>query len=75
MLPEGRAYIRRFVHPSHFCPEHIPKSIESNLMKLDTLIKDHEGNAEYKNHNPVTSIYGVTSLLNFCNKACPEHKV
>ena len=40
MLPEGRAYSRRFgrptVRPSHFCPEYISKSIEGNLMKLDT---------------------------------------
>ena len=29
---------------------------------------------ECKNHNPVTSIYGVTSLLIFLQlKACPEH--
>ena len=32
------------VHPSHCCPEHISKSIEGNLMKLDTLIEGHEGN-------------------------------
>ena len=38
-------YSRRFVHlsvlhPSHFCPQHISKSIEGN-MKLDTLIEGH----------------------------------
>ena len=48
MLPEGRAYSHHFVwllvHPSHFCPEHISKSIEGNLMKLDTLIEEEEGN-------------------------------
>ena len=49
MLPEGRAYSRRFVYPSdhrpsNFCPDHISKSIEGNLMKLDTLIEGHEGN-------------------------------
>ena len=44
MLPEGRAYCRRFVRPSHFCQEHISKSIEGNLMKLDTLVEGHEGN-------------------------------
>ena len=48
MLPEWRAYSRHFarpsVHPSHFCPEHISKSIEGNLMKLDTLIEGHEEN-------------------------------
>ena len=48
MLPEGRAYSHRFVLLSvclsHFCPEHISKSIEGNLMKLDTLIEGHEGN-------------------------------
>ena len=36
--------IRLTVRPSHFCPEHISKSIEGNLMKLDTLIEGHEGN-------------------------------
>ena len=41
----SRAYSCRFVHPSsHFCLEHISKSIEGNLMKLDTLIEGHEGN-------------------------------
>ena len=30
--------------PSHFCPENISKSIEDNLMKLDTLIEGHKGN-------------------------------
>ena len=52
MLPEGRAYSRRFVRlyvrPSvrltHFCLEPIPESIEGNLMKLDTLIEGHEEN-------------------------------
>ena len=29
---------------SHFCPEHISKSIEGNLMKPDTLIEGHEEN-------------------------------
>ena len=50
MLSEARAYSRRFVRPydrpyvcpSHFCPDHISKSIESNLMKLDTLIEGRE---------------------------------
>ena len=76
MLPEGRAYSRHFcqfvrptIHPSiTFLSEHVSKSIEGNLMKLDTLLEVHGGIAEYKNHNPVTSIYGVTSLHNFCNK-------
>ena len=52
MLPEGRAYSPRFVRPSvlwsiclsHFCPEHISKSIEDNLMKLDTLIEGYQEN-------------------------------
>ena len=30
--------------PSHFCLEHISKSIEGNLMKFDTLIVGHEEN-------------------------------
>ena len=52
MLPKGRAYSRSFVRPSdcpsicpsHFCQEHISKSIKGNLMKLDTLIEGHEWN-------------------------------
>ena len=48
MLAEGRAYSRCFVHLpdrlSHVCLEQISKSIEGNLMKLDTLIDIHEGN-------------------------------
>ena len=32
------------VRPTHFCPEHISKSIKDNLMKLDTLIEGHQGN-------------------------------
>ena len=56
MLPDGRAYSRRFVRPSHspsvhlsvrplhFCPEHISNSVQGNLMKLDTLVEGHEGN-------------------------------
>ena len=44
MLPEGRAYSHRFVRPSHFCPEHISKSIEGNLVKPDALIEGHEEN-------------------------------
>ena len=32
------------IHPSHFCLEHISKSIEGNLMKLDTVIEGYEGN-------------------------------
>ena len=55
MLPEERAYSRRFIRPSDFT-------------KLDTLTEGHERIAECKNHNAVTSIYGVTSLLNFGNK-------
>ena len=43
MLPKGRAYSRCFVCRS-IRPEHISKSIEGNLMKLDTLIDGHEGN-------------------------------
>ena len=31
--------VRQSVRPSQFCPQHISKSIEDNLMKLDTLIK------------------------------------
>ena len=60
MLPKGRDIVAAFsvhltVRPSHFCLEHISKSIEDGLMKLDTLIEDrlmkldkliedHEGN-------------------------------
>ena len=32
------------IRPSHFCPEHVSKSIEGYLMKLDTLIEGHEEN-------------------------------
>ena len=32
------------VRPSHCCLEHISKSIEGDLMKLDTLIEGHEEN-------------------------------
>ena len=43
MLPRGRAYSRHFVRPTirppHFCPEHISKGIEGNIMKLDTRIE------------------------------------
>ena len=49
------------VRPSYFRPEHISKSIEGNLMKLDTLLVGHEGITECKNHNLVTPIYRVTS--------------
>ena len=39
---------RRFVRPSdrssYFYPEHISKSIEGNLIKLDTLIEGYKGN-------------------------------
>ena len=38
------SYVRQSICPSHFYPEHISKSIEVNLMKLDTLIEGHEGN-------------------------------
>ena len=31
------------------CPEHISKSIEGNLIKLDTLIEGHEGNCRMQN--------------------------
>ena len=42
MLPEGEQIVAALsVRPSHFCPEHIFKSIEDNLMKLDTLIEWH----------------------------------
>ena len=54
MLPKGRAYSCRFVRPSAsacssvhmslFCPEHISKSFEGNLMKLDTLIEGYKEN-------------------------------
>ena len=52
MQPEGRAHSCLFVrlsiclsvHPSHFCPEHISKSIEGNSMKLDTPKEGHEEN-------------------------------
>ena len=71
MLPEGKAYscsfVRPSVRPSHFCPEHISKSIEANLMKLDTLIEGHEGNCRMQELLSCYSIYGVTSLLNFCS--------
>ena len=54
MLPEAFFMLSPFfqssvspsVSPSHFCPEHISKSIEDNLMKLDTLIKGYEGNCK-----------------------------
>ena len=73
MLPIGRAYSHLFVGlticQSHFCLEHISKSIEGNLMKLDTLIEGTRRISEYKNHNPITSIYGVTSLFNFALKS------
>ena len=36
-------------------------------MKLDTLIEGHEGNCRMQESNPVTSIYGFTSISNFCN--------
>ena len=76
MLPKGRAYSRLFVHlsdrpsvcPSHFCLEHISKSIEGNLMKLDTLIEGHEGNCRKQEPSPCHQFYGLTSLLNFCSK-------
>ena len=43
VLPERNPYfVCPSIHPSHFCPEHISKSIEGNLMKLDTLIEGHE---------------------------------
>ena len=32
------------IPPSHFCLEHISKSIEGNLMNLDTMIAGHEVN-------------------------------
>ena len=42
MLSKGGVYSRRLtVCPSHFRPEHISKSIEGNLMKLDTLKEGH----------------------------------
>ena len=53
---------------SHLCPEHISKSIEVKLMKLDTLIEGHEENCRMQEFNPVTSIYRVTSAFNLCNK-------
>ena len=55
--------------PSHFCLEHIPNSIEGNLMKLDTLIEGHE--EELQNARTVTMSPVFTDLLplfNFCNK-------
>ena len=72
MLPEDRAYSRRFVRPtvcpsvrpsirpSHFCPEHISKSIDGNLMKLDTLIEGYEENCRMQERNHAASIYGIT---------------
>ena len=47
MLSEGRGYSCRFVQPSvrHTCPKHISKSIEGNLMKLDTLIEGYKDNS------------------------------
>ena len=36
--------IRLSIRLLHFCLEHISKSIEGNLMKLDTPIEGHEGN-------------------------------
>ena len=38
-----KSYLRPFVCLSHFCLEHMSKSIEDNLMKIDTLIEGHEG--------------------------------
>ena len=60
MLPEGRAYSRRFVspsdrpyaRPSHYCPEHISKSIKDNLMQLNTLIEGYEGNSRMQAPQP-----------------------
>ena len=56
MLPKGRAYSRRFVRPSDrtsgrhtFCPEHISKSIEGNLTKLNALIESRKGNGRAQN--------------------------
>ena len=34
--------VRLSDRPSHFCPDHISKSIEGYLMKLDSLIEIHE---------------------------------
>ena len=61
-----RLTVRLSVRPSHFCPEHITKSIEGN----ETWYTDRgrKGIAECKNQNHVASIYRVTSLLNFCTK-------
>ena len=30
--------------PSHFCPEPVSKCTQDNLMKIDKLIKGHQGN-------------------------------
>ena len=37
-------------------------------MKLDIMMGALKEIAERKNHKPVTSVYGFTSFLNFCNK-------
>ena len=48
VCPSVRPSIHPSIHPSgrpsNFCPEHISKSIEGNLMKLDTLIEGREEN-------------------------------
>ena len=44
-LPLVCPSIHPSVRPSHFCSEHISKSIKDNLMKLDTLIEGHEENS------------------------------
>ena len=62
MLPEGRYKVAAAlsicmsVHPfvrHTFSPKRISKSIEGNLMKLDTLIKGQEQNARNITLSPV----------------------
>ena len=42
----SRRFVRPSADPSHFCPEHISKSIEGNLMTLDTLVEGHKKNCK-----------------------------
>ena len=38
---EEHIVVRSSVRPSRYCPEHISKRTEGNLMKLSTLIEGH----------------------------------
>ena len=43
------------------------KVLKIKKMKLDTMIEDYKGNFRMQEPYSVTRVYGVTSLLNFCN--------